>query len=342
MKPIASGYPYTPGSTAALERVVRLLDQYFPRRTASECRDYVALMYGHESWSVLETAAMCGEPSTCDEDETAECVEARRRHQTRVALECFAGATEAAASAAARIEKDLAAAGGLSISRRHDPYWRRQRAERARYAYSVAYAKHAVLEIRPSARERLHIPPDDQGLHMSVRVELLPRTLMIWLEHQRPRLNGLADRIAASRVRQRSQCDLLNFAFLWGEACVSHPADIPEALQIYPLALCARWYGWNMSTLLQSASEPPALTQRKAPEHDRASDPTLDDQHALLRAQPREDVAALSLPVRERQMAAGYSLLRQHMQDAAASQPICHFISKPAWSAKAAARQAMN
>jgi hypothetical protein len=42
-------------------------------------------------------------------------------------------------------------------------------------------------------------------------------------------------------------------------------------------------------------------------------------------------------------MEAGYALLRPHIQDAAASQPICSFISKPAWIAKTAvAGQAMN
>jgi hypothetical protein len=177
-----------------------------------------------------------------------------------------------------------------------------------------------------------------------VRVELLPRTLVIWLEHQRPRFTGLADRMAALRVRQRSQCDLLTFAFLWGEACVSHPADIPEALQIYPLALCAKWYAWNACGEVARASavtEPRLLAQRKQPAAAVALDPTLDCQLALLRAQPREDVAALSVPARERQMEAGYALVRQHMRDAASSQPVCDFISKPAWSAAAAvARQA--
>jgi len=337
---------YTPSTTGTLERIVKLLNQYYPRCTALECRDSLALMYGYDSWSMLETAATCGEPSAFDEAETEHCVTARRAHQARIALVHCAGMTHDAAVAAARIDKDLAAAGGISISRRHDPFWRRQRVERARYAHHAAYARHAIDEIRPSARDRYAVPADDQGLHMSVRVELLPRALVIWLEHQRPRMGGLADRMAATRVRQHSQCDLLSFAFVWGEACISHPTDIPEALQIYPLALCAKWYGWNACVGAMPAfpvTQARTPGQRKLPAAGLALDPTLEHQHALLRAQPREDVAALSVAVRERQTEAGYALLRQHMQDAAASQPICNFISKPAWGGKTvAAGQAVN
>lgn len=336
------GHLYTPPSTGALQRVVKLLHLYYPRRTLGECRELLALMYGHESWALLETAALCAEPAACDEDETEACVQARREHQVRVALAHGAGVTHATACNAERIEKDLAAAGGLSISRRHDPYWRRQRIDRGRHAYDVAYARHAIDEIRPTARDRLSIADDDATLHMSVRVELLPRALVIWLEHQRPRLNGLAERIAALRVRQRSQCDLLNFAFLWGEACVSHPIDIPDALQIYPLALCAKWYGWNAC----GAGLPEASAGVRRNEMPRRSpamalDPTLEHQLTLLRAQPREDVATLSVPARERQMAAGYAVLRQHMMDAASTQPLRHIVSRPAWGA-AVARQAIN
>lgn len=336
--------PYTPASTGALERIVKLFNQYYPRRTAGECREMLAAMYGHESWNSLETAALCGEPSACDEDESEACVLLRREHQRRVALSHFAGVTDDEAIGAARIEKDLAAAGGVSITRRHDPYWRRQRVDRARYAYNVAYARHAIDEIRPSARDRYAIPANDPGLHLSVRVELLPRALVIWLEHQRPRLGGLADRMAALRVRQHSQCDLLNFAFAWGEACVSQPTDIPEAVQIYPLALCANWFGWNACT--GALPLPPAhdtgTSAQKAATLPLATDPTLEHQQTLLRAQPREDIASLSAPVRERQMEAGYAVLRQHLRDAAASQPICNFISKPAWAGQAAVRQALN
>jgi hypothetical protein len=337
---------YTPTTPGALERMVKLLNQYYPRCTTVECRESLASMYGYDSWSMLETAATRGDSSAYDEDETDDRVTARRNHQTHMVLMHCGGVTKEDASAAARIDKDLAAAGGISISRRHDPFWRRQRVVRARYAYNAAYARHAIDEIRPSARDRHAIPIDDQGLHMSVRVDLLPRALVIWLERQRPRMGGLADRMAAMRMRQHSQCDLLNFAFAWGEACISHPTDIPEALQLYPLVLCATWYGWNAY-----AGAVPAVPviqrrlpgQQKAPSAGLVVDPTLEHQQVLLRAQPREDVAAVSVAVRERQMEAGYALLRPHIQDAAASQPICSFISKPAWIAKTAvAGQAMN
>lgn len=336
------GHLYTPPSAGALQRVVKLLQLYYPRRTLGECRELLALMYGHESWELLETAAICAEPGACDEDETDACVQARREHQVQIALTHCAGVTHATASNAARIEKDLAAAEALSISRRHDPYWRRQRIDRGRYACDVAYARHAIDEIRPTARDRLPIADDDASLHTSVRVELLPRALAIWIEHQRPRLDGLAGRIAALRVRQRSQCDLLNFAFVWGEACVSHPVDIPDALQIYPLALCAKWYGWNAC----GAGLPHAVAGERRPESPRSAravalDPTLEHQLALLRAQPREDVATLSVPARERQMAAGYAVVRQHLSDAAAAQPLRQFVSRPGWGT-AVVRQAIN
>ncbi|MGE5465679.1 MAG: hypothetical protein ACM3RQ_00735 [Methanocella sp.] len=334
---------FTPCSTGALERVVRMLNHYYPQRTGTECREALALMYGHESWDMLETAALCGEPSAWDEDEPDVSRAARRDHQARIALTHFAGVTEDRAAAAARIEKDLAAAAGLSISRRHDPYWRRLRVDRARYAYSVEYAKQSIDEIRPSARDRYAIPANDQGLHLSIRVELLPRALTAWME-RRPRFGRLGERIATFHIRQHSQCDLLKFAFAWGEACIAHPAEIPEALQIYPLVLCAKWYGWNAcadTAPHTSYTVGGPIAQCRRPACAAAMDPTLQHQQTLLRAQPREDVAALSAAVRERQLEAGYTLLRQHMQEAAASQPICHFISKPAWGAQAA-RQALN
>jgi hypothetical protein len=49
----------------------------------------------------------------------------------------------------------------------------------------------------------------------------------------------------------------------------------------------------------------------------------------------------LSVPARERQMAAGYAVMRQHMMDAASTQPLRHIVSRPAWGA-AVARQAIN
>ena len=334
----SAAHRYTPPTTGALERIVKLLGQYYPRCTTDECRESLASMYGYESWRALETA-IGSDACACDEDERDELVAARRDHQAHIALVHCGRVTKDDAAAAARIEKDLAAAGGISISRRHDPFWRRQRVERARYSYNATFARHAVDEIRPSARDRHAIPADDQGLHTSVRVELLPRALVIWLEHQRPRMGGLADRMAAMRVRQHSQCDLLNFAFAWGEACISHPTDIPEALQLYPLAVCAKWYGWNACAGAMDAfpiSERGLTGHRKVPTARLALDPTAEHQQMLLRAQPREDAAALSVAARERQIEAGYALLRPHIRDAAASQPICSFISKPAWGARTA------
>lgn len=244
-KTVAPAALYTPCAIAGLEAVVQRIHRYYPRRSRAECRDILALLYGHESWMLLETAVLCAEPSAYDEDETPDRVYARREHQVAMARLHLAGCTESAAITAARVERDLAPAGALSISRRHDPYWRRQRIERARYAHDMLYAEQAIAEMRPTAREPLAIASDDPDLHLSVRIELLPRALVAWLEQQRPRLKALADRLALMRVRQRAQCDLLTFAFVWGEACVSHPADIPEALQIYPLVLCGKWYGWN-------------------------------------------------------------------------------------------------
>jgi len=344
MSVTADSGAFTPCSSGALERIVRVLRLYYPYRTTDECREALAVMYGHESWHVLETTAICGEPSLCDEDETLACVQARYEHHCRVAQTRLGGVTEGDALAAAAIEKALTASGLQSISKRHNPEFKRKRVDRARYAYSIAYARQAMLEVRPTARDRLAISADDDTLELNLRVDLLPRALVVWLEQQRPRLAGISDRIAELRVRQHSQCDLLHFAFLWGEACVLHPTDIPEALQVYPIALCAKWYAWNASVDMATLARGHTDGEEQAAGRVIALDPMRDHQLAFLRTQPREDLVTLSESVRERQCAAGYALVRQHLQDAVSAQPISKFFSKPAWagSRSALARQVVT
>lgn len=313
----AGDYGYTPQSRGDLERIVRLLHEYYPRRMLNECRELLALMFGHASWMELETAALCGEPASCDEDEDAPRVAARRSHQHRVLLTHF-GAVSAEQLVACGRDADRPAVTPQSIAWRHDPLRRRQRIERARCAHNVLYARHAIDDIRPSARDRRPIAEDDDTVHLSLRVELLPRALQRWITHQCPRLRRLADRLAAVRVRQHAQCDLLNFAFLWGEICVDHPTEIPEPLQIYPLAACAKWYAWNACAQLV-AGHLRSLPPRQGPMPKLASgiDPTAEPQCELLRAQPREDVAQLSTVARDRYLDLGYRYLKMSLDEVA-------------------------
>lgn len=326
----AGEYAYTPESGEALGRIVGLIREYYPNRSLTECRELLALMYGHASWLALATAAARGEPSLPDEEAPAARVIARRAHQYRVLLTHFGGITAAAEASAAQIDRELAAASPSSITLRHDPRWRRQRIERARCAFGVAYARHALEDIRPSARARRATPVDDESVHLSLRIELLPHALGHWIEQQRPRLAPVAAALAGRRVRQHAPCDLLDFAFLWGEACVRHPNEIPEPLQVYPLALCAKWYAWNgvaqfVTGYLQEAAGGSPRPRLAAPG---GLDPTAELQRELLRAQPREDLAEATPAARDRHIEAGYVHLRAALAEAAAARPVHHFIAR--------------
>lgn len=313
-------YAYTPESGPALARVVSALHQHYPRRTVGECRELVALMFGYESWLLLETAAMCGDASLPDDDETVQRVAARRSRQYRILLTHFGGGATPADAEQDGIGAEPSH--GFSIARRHDMHWRRQRIEHARCAYHLVYARHVIDEIKPSGRDGGTVAGDDDSLHLSLRVELLPRALMTWVEQQRPRLAGLAERMAGVQVRQHSQCDALNFAFLWGEACITHPTQIPEMIQAYPLALCAKWYAWNAAAQLVAGHlslAPSLMRDGRLPLPPLLADPTLEYQRTLLRAQPREDLASLPAAIRERQVDAGYALLRPYLEQAAAA-----------------------
>lgn len=310
-------YGYTPQSRGELERIVRMLHEYYPRRTLNECRELLALMFGHASWLELDTATLCGEPAAYDEDEAAPRVALRRSHQHRVLLAHF-GAVSAEQIAACGRDADRPVAGAQSIAWRHDPLRRRQRIERARCAHNVLYARHALEDIRPSARERRLISEDDDTIHLSLRVELLPRALQRWIIHQCPRLRRIADHLAAVRIRQHAPCDLLNFAFLWGEICVDHPTEIPEPLQVYPLVACAKWYAWNTCAQLV-AGHLRSLPVRGAvlPKLASGIDPTAEPQRDLLLAQPREDVADMSATARERALDLGHRYLKAALEETA-------------------------
>jgi hypothetical protein len=147
-------------------------------------------------------------------------------------------------------------------------------------------------------------------------VELLPATLKSWLEHHRPHLERWADMIGELRVQQRGATGLLAFAAAWGEFTLAHGAEIPRGLQVYPGALCARWYAWQR------------CARSSLPPHEAAADRSPPALHAAIReaeerfllGQPREDFRALSPSAREQQMRAGHTAVRRCMLDTAARQ----------------------
>lgn len=329
---------FTPCSTGHVERIVRLLHEHYPQRTVDECRAALAGMYGCSSWEQFLAAAQRDAPSRFDEDETRETVEARFRHHYRTLLAGLGGVTAEMTRAAGSLDEELLAPAKDSIIKRYDPAFHRKRAERAHHAYHVAYAREVLLVARPTARDRLAIAEDDEGVDLSLRVELLPNALGAWLGHHRPHLAASVRHATGLRVRQHAQADLLNFSLCWGEVCAFHAAEIPTALQIYPVALCAKWYAWNacMDTdrLAGGHAVPDVCTayaQNYAQAQRAVSDPLMAMQLRFMLAQPREDFRLLSPSAREQQMRAGYVLVKRHLQDAAATHPVRGFFSKPAW-----------
>jgi hypothetical protein len=143
-------------------------------------------------------------------------------------------------------------------------------------------------------------------------------------------------------VRQRAATDLIRFAFRWGELCLLHATDIPLALQIYPIALCSKWYAWAVAMNRNELKPAFAVLHR----HDATADQTesaekivdraLHEEEArFILAQPREDFRALSTSAKEQQMRAGYAILRRHMEDASSEDTIRHILAKPFFAAMA-------
>ncbi|MGE5522500.1 MAG: hypothetical protein ACM3SS_02210, partial [Rhodospirillaceae bacterium] len=197
-------------------------------------------------------------------------------------------------------------------------------------------AQQVIAEVRPTGREPLVIPRDDDELELGLRVDLLPRALKSWLAHHRPLLERWSSMMGGLRVRQRCPADLLDFSFAWGELCLLHGTDIPKALQIYPIALCAQWYAWLWCLTAPSLTSHLAVLDDSSADDEQRSRARRTVQAALreeearfLLAQPREDFRSLSPSAREQQMHAGYAIVRRYMSDAAAERTIKTILAKP-------------
>ena len=160
--------------------------------------------------------------------------------------------------------------------------------------------------------------------------------------HQRPLLGSAARELGRQAVRQRAATDLIRFAFRWGELCLFHAMDIPQALQIYPIALCSKWYGWAAATARSDLESAFTMLQQENPTREEAAaaekliDRALHEEEArFVLAQPREDFRALSVSAKEQQMRAGYAILRHFMEDAASESTIKHILAKPFFAAMA-------
>lgn len=311
---------YTPSHVDAASRMAELLRRYYPNRTRDECRAALARMYGHADWRSLETSVGSGPASRYDEDEPHDVVESRCRLHYESALACLAGVTDETKTAAARLDEEVLTPGGASIGRRYDPVQIGKRVARARFAYDLVYAAYAVLEIRPTARQRLAIADNDETVPLVQRVDLLPRALPAWIRHHRPYLMPHAKRIAELRVRQHCVTDLMRFSFLWGELCAHHSGSLPKPLQIYPIAACTKWLA-RVSPLHAGEAAGTRVMADLAPAAERlqrcaAARPGEEETRFIL-TQPREDFRLLSASAREQQMRAGHALLRRHMEDAA-------------------------
>ncbi len=328
---------FTPPVPAHATRIAALLNEYYPARNADDCRAALAAMYGHADWRALE-AAMQGvqEASRFDEDVEPQVAQARIERQYEIALHRLAGMTDAVMITAQELDQELLSASHASIARRHDPHFNEKRMQRARYAFEILYARQVIGELRPTGRNRSEIPADEDDITLGMRVDLVPRALEAWLVHHRPLLSAAGREVGKRPVRQRSTTDLIRFAFRWGELCLFHAIDIPQALQIYPIALCSKWYGWAAATArvdLEAAFttlHSGTATRDDAAAAERLIDQALHEEEArFILTQPREDFRALSVSAREQQMRAGYAILRHFMKEAESESTIKHILAKP-------------
>ena len=336
---------YTPPALEDAERVIQQLMRLYPRKTAAECGEALAAMYGHVDWQSLRIAIAAGTgPSLYDEDVAPEIVQARSRQQHDAALVHLGGMTGTASLAAQKLDQLLLSGARRTISQRHDPRYNEKRLERARYAYDIAYARQAVCQVRPSGRNALVIPADDDEIDPILRVDLLPRALQSWLAHHRPLLARPGAIVGNMRVRQRCPTELLDFAYCWGECALVHAVDIPKALQVYPIALCAKWYAWlvclsapALQAHLAVLDEPRSDEQARSRARCALSDAIRKEEACFLLTQPREDFHALSPSAREQQMNAGHAILRRCMKDAATRHTVKTILASPSWAAFAPA-----
>lgn len=298
------------------ERLADELHARYRNKTMAMCQQIVAALLGHADWSTLQAAVAGGGPAgRPDEEVAADIVGARRSHQLSVAWRLLAGLDDEAQRDAARLDHELLG-GPPTLSQRYDPHYNEKRLRRARYAYDRLYAEWTVAELAPTGRP-VAIPEDDLDVDLVWRVELLPQTLRAWLEHHRPQLDRWAGMIGQLRVRQRCTTDLLAFAHAWGEFTLAHGADIPRGLQVYPVALCARWYAWQRcarASTLQIVGHDMPTARESTGLHAAVR----EAEEYFLLGQPREDFRALSPSAREQQMRAGHTAVRRCMLDTAA------------------------
>ncbi|HSQ03387.1 MAG TPA: hypothetical protein VLN59_05100 [Burkholderiales bacterium] len=334
---------FTPVSLTHATQVALLLHQHYSDRTSDECREAVAAMYGHPDWGALEAAVQAArETSRFDEEVDAAVVARRRDQQYDIVLRRLAGMTDDVMVLAQELDQELLSTAHDSIAQRYDPRFNERRMQRARYAFNIAYARHVIDEVRPTARQRASIPEDEDDINLGMRVDLLPRALEAWLTHHRPLLKGPAVQLGKVVLRQRAATDLIRFAFRWGELCLFHAIDIPQALQIYPIALCSMWYGWAVATGRSDLSASFAALHQDgvADEAVKAAETTIEralheEEARFILAQPRADFRTLSASAREQQMRAGHAILRHHMKDAASEYTIKHILAKPFFAAMA-------
>jgi hypothetical protein len=334
--PVAARYVPAPDHAA---RIAQRLHGYYRNKNLSDCQAALACMFGHADWRELCVAAAREPASAHDEAAAPEIVHAREQQQHEAVLVHLGDMTDEAMLDAQRLDQAVLSAASHSIGLRYDAERNRRRIQRARYAREIAYAKHVVRELRPSARAVPAVPADDDEIELVLRVDLLPRALTAWLTHHRPLLERWSAIVGGMRVRQRCATELIDFAFAWGELCLEHNIDVPKALQVYPIALSARWYAWV--TCLGSPSlqrELAVLDRQSSPEgakqraRDLVSQAIREEEARFLLAQPREDFRMLSASAREQQMYAGHAAIRRYMSAAATSHTMKDILSSPAWA----------
>jgi hypothetical protein len=122
--------------------------------------------------------------------------------------------------------------------------------------------------------------------------------------------------------------------------CLDCTVDIPKPLQIYPVALCAKWFAWitcsrapdlQRALVLLGASGA-ADGQRKRAEK-LVTDAIRDEEARFLLAQPREDFRSHSPSAREQHINAGYAIVRRAMSDAASKSTVKEIMTRTFWPA---------
>ena len=325
---------------AQLDRTLRSLQEYYPQRTGDEIRHTVAKMYGYAEWDALQSAMQCTEaPSAADEEVAREVANARFQQQYDAILAGLAGIDDEVMLAAQALDQELLAVDRGSISGRYDPSCNEKRLRRARYAWNLLYARHVVLDIKPAARGAAEILPDREDIDLSFRIDLLPRALQSWLAHHRPLLRGWGERIGRIPVRQHAPTDLLAFSYAWGEACLECAVEIPKPLQLYPIVLGAKWYGWVACARiprLQSAFA--ALRSDASSEEERGrarsviAEAIREEEARFILTQPREDFRGHSASAREQHIHAGYALVRRWLSEAATRSTVREIVTRNVWA----------